>query len=315
MAVARVERHRQGRSKLRALSRICGVGLLLGGTAFVACGGTVTTEHNGTGGSGGGSGGIGSGKCGNGVVDSGELCDGTNLNGKTCSTATAGSRTSGTLRCSSSCTLDISGCTGSGGYGGYGGSGAGYPGVGGSAGMAVGGSTATGGFAGVPGDAGQPPVYNSCSTGDACTLVPNNCCGYCSAQTLDMFTAVNARYAGEYQAAYCGTQVACPPCAIYPEPSYTAVCRGGLCVAVNVSGDSLSSCAMNSDCTLRWGAECCERCFGDTTGTGLTAVRVGSFDSEVCGGFFGCPDCAIPEYPTNARAVCGTDGHCSVQIR
>ena len=130
MAVARVERHRQGRSKLRALSRICGVGLLLGGTAFVACGGTVTSEHNGTGGSSGTTAGA---NCGNGVIDAGEVCDRTALGGKTCATATAGSKTSGTLKCSSSCTFDTSACTGSGGVGGYGGSHISPPSVGGSA--------------------------------------------------------------------------------------------------------------------------------------------------------------------------------------
>jgi len=300
-----MRRQRNGRSKLRALSRICGVGLLLGGTAFVACGGTVTTEHNGSGGSGGGSG-----KCGNGVIDDGEVCD-VKLGGQTCSTATAGSRTSGTLKCSASCTFDISACT-SGGSSGVGGSSG--MGVGGGAGMAgmggISGGPAVGGSAGMGGSAGQPPIYNSCSTGDACVLVPTNCCGYCSQQPLGMFTAVNARYASDYQATFCGTQVACPPCALYAEPDYTAVCRNGVCEAVDVSSDSLSSCATSSDCTLRWGAECCERCSGD----GLTAVRASGFDSEVCGGFFGCPDCAIPAYPTSARAACTTDGHCIVQM-
>jgi len=272
----------------------------------------VTSEHNGTGGSSGTTAGA---NCGNGVIDAGEVCDRTALGGKTCATATAGSKTSGTLKCSSSCTFDTSACTGSGGVGGYGGSHISPPSVGGSAGMGVGGSTATGGFAGVAGAAGQPPVYNSCSTGDACTLVPNNCCGYCSAQTLAMFTAVNARYVSDYQAAFCGAPVACDACAIYPEASYTAVCRNGSCLAVDVGSDSLSSCTMNSDCTLRWGAECCERCFGNTTtGEGLTAVRASGFDSEVCGGFFGCPDCAIPAYPTNARAICDINGHCSIQM-
>jgi hypothetical protein len=277
--------------------------------AFVACGGTVTTEHNGTGGSGGASvGGSGFGaNCGNGVIEGGEVCDGTVLNGKTCNTATAGAKPTGTLRCSASCTFDTSGCVGGGGIGGS----AGGMSVGGSAGMAgsFGGSTAVGGGAGMAGAAGAAPVYNACSTGDACALVPNNCCGYCSAQTLDMFAAVNARYLADYQATFCGPSVACPPCALYSEPNFTAVCRGGRCIAVDVSNDSLSSCSVNSDCTLRWGAECCERCSGE----GLTAVRASGFDSEVCGGFFGCPDCAIPSYPTNARAVCGTDGHCAVQ--
>lgn len=45
--------------------------------------------------------------CGNGNIDTGEQCDGSNLNGQSCSSQ---GFTSGTLKCSSTCTLDTSGC-------------------------------------------------------------------------------------------------------------------------------------------------------------------------------------------------------------
>lgn len=47
--------------------------------------------------------------CGNGTIGANEECDGTNLNGKTCLTLTSGYH-GGTLRCSSSCLFDTSGC-------------------------------------------------------------------------------------------------------------------------------------------------------------------------------------------------------------
>jgi len=75
------------------------------------------------------------GNCGNGVLDPGESCDGAKLDGETCSSVTLGSRTTGTLKCSSECTFDTTGCgdASSGGTGGMAGSGgtAGSAGTGG----------------------------------------------------------------------------------------------------------------------------------------------------------------------------------------
>jgi hypothetical protein len=63
--------------------------------------------------------------CGNGTIEPPEMCDGSNLNGETCASATMNSRPNGVLTCSSSCTLDTSGCmaadAGAGGSGGVGG--------------------------------------------------------------------------------------------------------------------------------------------------------------------------------------------------
>lgn len=63
-------------------------------------------------------------KCGDKVLDTGEACDGTLLGGKTCATATSMMGSTGTLKCSATCKLDISGCStpaGSGGAMGTGG--------------------------------------------------------------------------------------------------------------------------------------------------------------------------------------------------
>lgn len=80
----------------------------------------------------------GSTTCGNGTIDTGEVCDGTNLGGRNCDTATSGAQPSGVLSCSSTCTFNLSGCTGGLNSGGAGGT-AGGGGTGGGAGMSGGG--------------------------------------------------------------------------------------------------------------------------------------------------------------------------------
>jgi hypothetical protein len=107
--------------------------------AFVldACGG-ITVEHvglsdagvGGMGGTGGlssvpssqGGGAIrrvpGSGFCGDGVRNGDESCDGRDFGGETCMTATMASAAAGTLRCTSRCVLDLTGCTRGGNTGG-----------------------------------------------------------------------------------------------------------------------------------------------------------------------------------------------------
>src|SRR5262245_36621928 len=50
--------------------------------------------------------------CGNGKIEGKELCDKTNLGGETCKTVGDGMFTGGTLSCTSSCTFNLSKCTG-----------------------------------------------------------------------------------------------------------------------------------------------------------------------------------------------------------
>jgi hypothetical protein len=79
--------------------------------------------------------------CGNKKVDKGEDCDGTTT--ATCMVATSGSKMSGTVKCTSKCKFDVSGCTG-GGTGGSAGA-AGMPGTGGSIGTGGGPASKDGG--------------------------------------------------------------------------------------------------------------------------------------------------------------------------
>lgn len=50
--------------------------------------------------------------CGNGKIEGKELCDGKNLGGETCKTIGDAGFTGGTLSCTSSCTFNMSKCTG-----------------------------------------------------------------------------------------------------------------------------------------------------------------------------------------------------------
>jgi len=76
----------------------------------------------------------GSATCGNGTLDAQEVCDGNNLGGRNCDTATSGAQPTGTLSCSTTCTFNLSGCSGGLNSGGAGGT-AGGGGVGGGGGM------------------------------------------------------------------------------------------------------------------------------------------------------------------------------------
>jgi hypothetical protein len=61
--------------------------------------------------------------CGNGRIDPGEACDGPVLGSLTCASATMGARPVGLLRCSSTCTVVLTGCSQSFGGGGFTGAG------------------------------------------------------------------------------------------------------------------------------------------------------------------------------------------------
>ena len=100
------------------------------GTAAQAC----LTQCNSSGGGGPGGAG-GAGQCGNNRIEGSEQCDGADLRGETCQGVTMGARPGGALACTTTCTFDVTRCTGgagTGGAAGMGGGGAG--GIGGGVG-------------------------------------------------------------------------------------------------------------------------------------------------------------------------------------
>ncbi|HKU45213.1 MAG TPA: hypothetical protein VJR89_43940 [Polyangiales bacterium] len=72
----------------------------------VSCGDDEPAEDAGTDGS------TSEAVCGNGKREGKELCDKTDLDGETCKTVGDGMYTGGTLSCTSTCTFNVSKCTG-----------------------------------------------------------------------------------------------------------------------------------------------------------------------------------------------------------
>jgi hypothetical protein len=118
----------------------------------VCCGGHVTSDSAGSDAGGRGSGGSPGGdggtrapsRCGNGAIEAAEECDRALLSGENCATVTMGARPAGVLRCSATCTYDVSNCIVPPGMGG-GSSVGGGAGFGGGGGVAGGAGTAGGG--------------------------------------------------------------------------------------------------------------------------------------------------------------------------
>jgi hypothetical protein len=210
-------------------------------------------------------------------------------------------------------------CGGStnGGTGGSAGTATAGSGTGGAAG-GVGGMGASGGSAGSPGGSagagGTGAVYDwqTCAVPGDCTLLATNCCGgYCSETPISGWIPVNIASVGVVQSQYCMDPVACPDCMNFPHENYIGVCRAQQCVAVDIRTDAISACDLDQDCRLRFGADCCESCYGHPTE--LVAVRAdGQLEQEVCNPQFGaCDPCVPPAYPTDAAAEC-VAGHCQV---
>lgn len=216
---------------------------VLAAFALDACGG-VTVEHvgkdsdAGTGGTGGqaskssSQGGStvrrepGSGYCGDGVRNGDEACDGNDFDNETCRTATLASSSGGTLRCTSRCLIDISGCTYA-STGGRGGS-SGMVGIGGMLGAGARSSGGTGGTGGtantgaVPGSSiGDPHVmtldglkYDFQAVGEFILLedkddprfvIQIRQAPFLNFPTVSVNTAVAASVAGDKVAFYAGS--------------------------------------------------------------------------------------------------------------
>jgi len=173
----------------------------------------------------------------------------------------------------------------------------------GGSGGATGGTSGTGGAS----------SYTSCSQPGSCTLVPTNCCGYCSYSPISGYQAVNKAYEKDALAGYCADPVACPDCVTYDDANHLALCREGQCNAVDLRSDTLSICTADTDCRLRWGTGCCESC-GGTPDDIVSYNKNANLEAEVCepnGG--ACPPCAPPEYPKYILAYCA-QGHCKTTI-
>ena len=164
----------------------------------------------------------------------------------------------------------------------------------------------------------EDPAWFTCAQNSECELAPTTCCETCGPQSTASVRGVNNALLtawGEFACAAEGNPI-CPPadCATATE-HVIAQCRGTVCEAVDVREDTLTACGMDSDCLLRWGADCCELCNTDGASTGLVAVNnagVQEYTMLVCGGASTCPACMPPPVPPGSMAVCNANNHCEV---
>lgn len=179
-------------------------------------------------------------------------------------------------------------------------------------GIACGGSTSTT-DGGSGNDGSIPPDFTSCNAPGECDIRPKSCCGSCGSPTPSDMLAVNWQKGGAYQSAMCA-MTACPACAMEPNPNLAPFCRSKSCNAVDVRTDSVSACAIDTDCRLRF-AGCCEYCT-DPSASKLIAIATSGnaeYTANQCHpDQGGCPKCAVM-YPPGYAARCNPmSKHCEV---
>jgi hypothetical protein len=187
-------------------------------------------------------------------------------------------------------------------------------GSGGTLGAGSGGAAGTGAVAGAGGAGGLPPEALACSDTSECMVRESTCCSGCGPQDASRALAFHRDYAGEVTRMLCGAvPPPCPAVACELAPAYVLpLCVEGRCQAIDIRQDKLTSCSTEAQCRLRWGTTCCQPC-GTPPPVMLVAVNSQvSYDETVCGTGTGCPDCVTAALPTNAKALCGADNHCTV---
>jgi hypothetical protein len=160
--------------------------------------------------------------------------------------------------------------------------------------------------------ASAPADVTGCSAPSDCIVSSPSCCGACDMGDAMSFVAIR----GNAQAAYrqevaCGSVAcgACPPPApmTHTAPYFGATCRGGRCVLYDARTIELTACTLASDCTLRNGLGCCERC-GESPETLIAVNR--SVPLPQCAGAPACPPC-VATYGNGWFADC-VGGRCAV---
>lgn len=148
------------------------------------------------------------------------------------------------------------------------------------------------------------PAEDACDRASDCVAISPGCCGACEPVEISDRIAVNtARAAERVCDVACG---ACPPLPAGASNTgryFDADCVDHHCVVVDIRETSVTECAVDSDCQVRIGAECCERCAGEPVAVNRNA--------NLCpDGPAGCPPCA-PIIPPGYGSVCKA-GHCAL---
>jgi hypothetical protein len=130
--------------------------------------------------------------------------------------------------------------------------------------------------------------------------------------TIDRFAGVNPKYDDAFRTFTCPVPTPCPKCATAPNPYIGARCVASHCQAFDTRQEpELSKCAVDTDCRLRKGLDCCE-CGSQGPWTAISIAGQTALQAAECAPMSLCADC-LPVPPANTMAVC-VDGHCEVSV-
>lgn len=172
---------------------------------------------------------------------------------------------------------------------------------------------------------GGSPNYDACKAPTDCIVTGTGCCGLCDSPDIQRrdLIAYNKMFAGLVQ--QCGLElpagaappgdIACAPCVSLPDDSgslkyFVPNCVQGQCVVEDIRTSAASACKTHEECYIRNGNGCCSGCGFKQS---IAVSSNGGFEQLVCGDT--PPPCAYCEpVPSNEVAVCGSTGHCEVQL-
>lgn len=144
----------------------------------------------------------------------------------------------------------------------------------------------------------------TCEVPSDCSVVFNDCCGFCGQPEPADVSALNVAAVEAHQRRVCkdGT-VGCPGIACFPQPpSVLATCEAGRCAIVELAQHAATACGDDSDCRIR-NVSCCECNASLQPGTLVAVSDEAAYTSLVCDPAQACDDCA-PIYPMEVTAVC-----------
>jgi hypothetical protein len=157
-------------------------------------------------------------------------------------------------------------------------------------------------------------LLDTCEDNGDCMLRARGCCGACEPSQLSDFVALNVEHDKDYTAMQNCEAVDCAPC-LEPEPGasnrpyFIATCQANRCIAVDLRTTDVTECEQPSDCSLRYGAGCCEGCGGNDI---LAVSDQAKLSELVCPAEI--PPClaCLPPVPVDVTADCQA-GRCVVQ--
>lgn len=154
----------------------------------------------------------------------------------------------------------------------------------------------------------DPTGLDRCNYASDCAIGSTGCCGTCEPTILSDFKAMTTEYAAmpNCLGVACG---ACPPYeGLANYANFGVQCVDHRCLVYDIRETGAATCAADSDCRLRSGLGCCERC--DGTGIWVAVNQDPATQAAFCDTNVTCGKCAVL-LPTSLRALC-VAGRCQV---